>query len=971
MADFWKDRFPDFEDLHFSDDDNTTPHGDNITEREPVTEDNNNHREDRVSEPDEDLAESQSCTDTIMEVETKNCSMDGVLEDQSVKTGTMLFGSSSDYDSDERKTQPEDHEQDELEMPAETSDIHQITAHFQMEDVGFLEKVSLEETHIDQGTPKYQIVTEEETSHLLSCQMVDEPEDTSLASEEDGSLMEVQSKDEMKDFTEDDHVEVVEGLADYSSELSESENESSSEGHESDAPTNMNNKMDADNLEADCLAITSMDNDDNERNHREDSEPDEDLAETQSCTDTDLEVETENCFRNSMDGLLDDQSGKSDERKTRAEDHEEERKDNELEILAETSDIHQMTAHFQVEDVGLLEKVPTEETKEETSHLLSCQMADEPEDTSSASDEDETSETFEEHVFQHAPDNKEANDFKQLNLEDSSTQLMKVKSRDEMKEFTEDDHVGAEEGLADYPSDRSESENESSGEGHEGDPNIKVDAENLEADFLVIASMDDENERNRGINPAEMVTDSGNAKKSYMNEQHDYDSDISSDDDDDNGPTVYMHETIASQEPENPYTNDFVRDWKSIECEEAYIHPDSQNPERHDAGGLSDTPALPETVDSRMESPSAYETHTSENPNNSVRQLDPSRSYSNVSNVGENLNTLLPETFWNLIEQDNLKFDDWDVNEEEAICNEEEVENEEEEMERDWEKERARIEAFNTYYTSFEGEDNVGRSPKVTFCLETESIQYEDEYSSSEEEPSTDISELYPAEPNVVDIHQSNKEHNSKPLEVSDAAENIQTVTPETLWSSKLLIDEENLKFNDSDHDIDGDDVHKPDTSEVICDEKEPFFKKLKYEDQEIKGDREQEQSGAEYMYHIEFTEWENEVTERSHKYTLSLDQESSQNEDNESSEQESNTEDDNSNIKTKDLSESDEPKERRLYTGKQKVLPKGLQKPDKKLKEPKSKCLVLLRSVLALSLATAVGVLSYWWVTDSLDWIY
>lgn len=969
MADFWNDRFPDFEHLHFSDD-NTTPHGDNMAEREPAIEDNNNHKQDGVSEPDEDLAESQSCRDTNMEVETKNCTMnstDGLLEDQSVQTGTMLFGSSSDYDSDEKTTQAEDREEeckeDELEMPAKTSDIH-----FQMEDVGFLEK---EETRDDQQTPKYHILTEEVTSHLHSCQMVDEPEDTSSASEEDGTLMELKSRDEMKDFTEDDHVGVEEGLADYPSDLSESENESSGECHEGDPPTNMNNKVDADNLEA----IASMD-DDNERNHREDkshtrvSESDEDLAETQSCTGTDME--TDNYFRNSMDGLSEDQSGMSDESKTRAEDHEEECKENELELPA---DIHQMTAHVQVEDVGLLEK---EETRNEQqtpkyqiitkpSHILSCQMADEPEDTSS--DEDRTDpETFEE----HAPDNKEAND-EQLKLEDSPTQLMKVKSRDEMKEFTEDDHVGAKEGLADYSSDLSESENESSSEGHEVDPNIKVDAENLEADFLVIASMDDENERkDKGVNHAEMVTDS------YMNEQHDYDSDISSDDDD-NRPTVYIHETIASQEPENPFTNDFVRDWKSIECEEAYVHAGSQNSEIRDAGGLSDMPALPGTVDSRMESPSAYETRTSENPNNGVRQLDPSRS--NVSNIGENLNTFLPETFWNLIEQDNLKFDDWDVNEEEAICNEEEdnilhdLENEEEEMERDWEKERARIEAFNTYYTSFEGEDNVGRSPKVTFCLETESIQYEDEYSSSEEEPSTDFSELYPAEPSAVDIHQSNKEYNSKPLEVSDVAENIHTGPPETLWSSKLRMDEGNLKFNVCDHDFDGDDFHKPDTSEVICDEKERFLEKLKNEDQEIKGDWEQKRSGAEafnkYMYHIEFTEWENEVTDRSHKYTLSLDQESSQNEDNESSEQESNTEDDTSNIKTKDLSESDEPQERRLYTGKQKVLPKGLQKPDKKLKEPKSKCLVLLRSVLAVSLATAVGVLTYWWVTDSLDWIY
>ncbi|XP_016136550.1 uncharacterized protein [Sinocyclocheilus grahami] len=815
-------------------------------------------------------------------------------------------------------------------------------------------------------------------------------------------------------------------------------------------------------------------------NHRESSGSDSDI----DLEWTNREEEPKHCFENNRNFSLDEQSMKAGstlcgswddndtvENKTQTQNqqlslHEEDCRENEFEIH---EDIHQMNKE-QAEDVSVLEMVlpkgahygletMSTRTQEETaSYLLSYQMVDKSDNESSTSKEERmVPDSTEEHVLQHAPDDKQLNRFSaiQSTLQDWKVASVEVQSGDDMKEFTEEDHERDEEGLAEYPSDLSQSDSGDSSEGHEGgQPNhtdtnlVEVQAVGLGCSYetknpeepLLTYSVDDVQKKGECMDPADMFTyvknedlyveaktgksddgmlfqtkqstfrDAGyhreisnigessdfgfsenfqsNSSECYMNEQPDYDSDFSSDGDycknQEDIPEFISH-TVSEdknaplQKQEHTFTKDFATDWHSTEHEVVDgVVKDSQKPEMCSLEGLSSIPASVmkgSTETDSSENISVGESHPSESVSVKTDQNNQEHNteHSEVSDIGENNNTLLPGMFWS---QDNLKLDeyDWDINGEEVICDEEdnfleELENDGEETERDWEKEKARIEAFNRYYEPVEGEENKARSHKVTFCLEPESSQYEENSYSSEEEPSTNgcISEVHPPESSSIKQDQSNKEDSREPSEVSDIRENIST----------FLMDEDNMKLDDYDRDInEEEEFFKMNSSKVICDDDDDFLEKLKIE---IERDMEQEQARIEACnryYGESFKEEQNEaVTDGTHKVMLRFHQQSSQNEeDNDSSEQESNTEDDTASIlKTEDQSDSDEPNERRLYTGRYKVLPKGLQKEDKKLKEhPKrNKCLFLLQSVIAGSLVTAVGVLSYWWATDTLDWIY
>ncbi|XP_016397673.1 uncharacterized protein LOC107731188 isoform X2 [Sinocyclocheilus rhinocerous] len=796
--------------------------------------------------------------------------------------------------------------------------------------------------------------------------------------------------------------------------------------------------------------------------HRESSGSDSDI----DLEWTNREEETKHCFENNRNFSLDEQSMKAGstlcgsrddndavENKTQTQNqqlsfHEEDCRENEFEIH---EGIHQMSKE-QSEDVNVLETVlpkgthygldtMSARTKEETtSHLLSYQMVDKSENESSTLKEERMEpDSTEEHVLQHAPDDKQLNHFsaKQSTLQDWPVASAEVQSMDEIKEFTEEDredHERDEEGLAEYSSDLSQSDSGDSSEGPEGGQPNHMDTKQAEVQtvgpeepllpYSVVTSREDDvvQKKDECMDPADMLTyvknedlyvetttgksdddilfqtdaeyhreisnigessDYGisenfqsNSNESYMNEQPDYDSDFSSDGDDycknqEDTPdfisrTVSEDKNTALQKQEHTFTKDFATDWHSIEHKVVDgVVKDSLKPEMCNVAGLSSIPASHGTVMEASSETDSSESVGESHPSVKTDQNNKEHNseHSKVSDTGENVHTLLPGTFWS---QDILKLDeyDWDINGEELICDEEdnyleELENDGEETERDWEKEKARIEAFNRYYESVEGKENKGRSHKVTFCLEPESSQYEKD-SYSEEEPSTIgcISELHPPESSSIKQDQSNKEDSREP---SHIRENIST----------LLMDEDNMRLDDYDCDIN--EEVQMNSSIMIGDDDRDFLEKLKIE---IERDMKQEQARIDASNRY-YEEDQNEVTDRTHKVMLRFRQQSSQNEeDNDSSERESNTEDDTASIprtEIQDQSDSDEPNERRLYTGRYKVLPKGLQKADKQLKEqPKrNKCLVLLRSVLAVSLATAVGVLSYWWATDSLDWIY
>ncbi|XDV49023.1 hypothetical protein PO909_018353 [Leuciscus waleckii] len=788
------------------------------------------------------------------------------------------------------------------------------------------------------------------------------------------------------------------------------------------------------------------------------------------------EEETKNFTENNRNFSLDEQSMKTgslpcgsrddddaDENKTQTQNqqlslHDEECREKEVETHA---DIHQINKE-QAEDVSMLEMVLPKGTDyaletmsaKTPSHLLSYQMVDKPENENSTSKEDRLElGSTEEHVLQHAPDDNKLNCFSAIKstLQDCPEASMEVTSGDEMKEFTEEDHENherEEEGLAEYPSDLSQSDSGDSSEGHEGGQPTHMDTklaqvqveeldysyemkklEEPPLNYEVVTSRNGDVQMKDGcMDPADMLTyvknedlkvetpgksdddilfetkqdsirddeynseisntgessDFGisanfqsNSSESYMTEQPDYDSDISSDGEycksqeenpDYTSHTILEEKNQATMKQKHNFMKDFARDRNSIEHEiEDVVVTDSQK-EVCDVGHFSSNPASPkagmegssETYSS--ENRSVIESHPLEAKNN--KEYDNSE-HSEVSDIGENINTLLPGTFWTLMDDHNLKLDeyDWNINDKEVICDEEdyfqeELENDEEETERDWEKEKTRIEAFNRFYQTAEGEENKGRIHKVTFCLDLESSLYEVDSDSSEEELSIKgcIRELHPPESSSDKTERSNREDSHEPSEVS-YIENFST----------LLMDED-MNLEEYDHDINVEEFYKINSSTAICDDEDDFLEKLK---NEIERDMEQEQA----RYEESVKAKQNEVTDRTQRVMLRLDQGSSQNEeDNDSSEQESNSEDDTANVqKNEDQSDSDEPHDRRLYAGRYKVLPKGLQKAGKELKEhPKrNKCLVLLRSVLAVSLATAVGLLSYCWATDSLDWIY
>lgn len=731
------------------------------------------------------------------------------------------------------------------------------------------------------------------------------------------------------------------------------------------------------------------------------------------------EEETKNCSENNSNFSLDKQSMKagstlsgswddnnSDENKTPTQDQQ-------LSFIDEDcredgfEDIHQ-AEDDNVLEMALQKGTPldldTMSSHEETSsHLLSYQMVDKPENESLTSEEDT--------VEPKSTENDNKLYCLSSTLQDRPVASIDVQSGDELKEFTEDDLEREEEGLAEYPSDLSESDSGDSGDGQTMDtelddglgwsgemkkleePTLSYQAVTLRkyaedvsvehTDMLKYVKNEDmyemttsrksneilfqtkqdsfrEDDYNSEISYARESSDfeftenvQSRSCDFYKNKQPEYDGDISSDGDywknQDKKPklpfqTEKNKPTLLKQE--HTFFEDFPTD---VEHEAGdVLVTDSQNPERCDVNSSSIHPA--------SEKEDSPETHST---GNSSSELYSSEAISiKPKDNSEDITVLLPGTFWSVVDEDNLKFDeyDWDINGEEVLCEEEdnlleELENEGEGSERDWEKEKERIKAFNKYYDTVEGEENKDRSHLVTFCLEPKYSLYEEESDSSEEDHNTKCC-MYEPRP-------SESSNNDNSRQVSDTLENI----------SALQMDEDNFMLDEYDYDISEEEFYKTNSCKTILDDEDDFLEKLKIE---IEREMQQERTEALNKYYEESgQEKEHEVTDRSQKGLYGLHQDSQNEEDNESSEQESYTEDDTSSaLKIKDQSDSDEPHERRLYTGRHKVLIKGLQRADKQLKElPKrNKCVFLLRSVFALSLVTVVGLLSYCWATDNMD---
>ncbi|XP_056319553.1 myb-like protein X isoform X2 [Danio aesculapii] len=805
----------------------------------------------------------------------------------------------------------------------------------------------------------------------------------------------------------------------------EDDNNSDQESRESDSEVDLESKN-REHLHSDDDTTTehsintpqnAPDMKDDERNNREYSGTEFDLD--LECKNREEEIKNrsennsnfsldEQCMKpgSTLGGSWDDSN--SDENKTPTQDQQLSLRDKGCRNDG-FDDIHQAeddnVQKMALQKGTLLDLDTMSSHKETTSHLLSYQMVDEHENESSASEENT--------VEQKSTEDQDLKLYCLSSTLQDCVESMDGQSGDELKEFTEDDLEREEEGLAEFPSDLSRSDSGDSGEGQTMDTKLddglgwsgemkkmeeltlsyqavtlRKEAEDVSVDHAdVLAFVKNEDlyktttsrksddilfqakqdsfrdddyssvilnaGESSDFEIAEMVQFSSN--DSYKKEQPEYVGDISSDVD---------YCKIQDEKPDLPFQTDknkptllkqehtFIEDFPTdVELEVGdVLVTDSQNPERCDVISSSIHPG------SKKEgSPERHSTETSSS------KLDSSEA-SKPKDNSEDITVLLPGTFWSVMDEDNLKFDeyDWDINGEEVLCDEEDslledLENEDEGSERDWEKEKERIKAFNKYYDTVEGEENRDRSHLVTFCLEPKYSLYEEE-SDSEEDLNTKccMYEPHPSESSSFQ-NQSNNDNNKQ---VSDTLENI----------SGLLKDEDNVMLDEYDYGIGEEDFYKTDSRKTILDDEDDFLEKLKME---IEREMQQERTEALNKFYEESGKEKHEVTDRSQKGLYGLRQDSQNEEDNESSEQESYTEDDTSSaLRIKDQSDSDEPHERRLYTGRHKVLIKGLQKADKQLNEPprRSKCVFLLRSVFALSLVTVVGLLSYCWATDNMD---
>ncbi|TSN76599.1 Deoxyribonuclease gamma [Bagarius yarrelli] len=221
----------------------------------------------------------------------------------------------------------------------------------------------------------------------------------------------------------------------------------------------------------------------------------------------------------------------------------------------------------------------------------------------------------------------------------------------------------------------------------------------------------------------------------------------------------------------------------------------------------------------------------------------------------------------------------------------------------------------------------------------------------------------------------------------SDATEMTKNTITEVLWSSSLLMDEDNLRLEEYDWDLPADETFMIHLGEGENQEyTEEAVGKLDIDnddddddddDEGNKRDWEQEKTRIEAFYRFYSDQAEPEVkVERNHKVSFHLDKESSSSEcyeDSDSTEEEldsdHNTPDLNI-LKPEYHSESDEdPLEMPYYTDRSKMPLKKQEPVNASVKQPpyRNKCLAVLKSMLAFGLLTTIGIVSFWWASENM----
>ncbi|KAM9476079.1 uncharacterized protein Hap1MRO34_011763 isoform 2-T2 [Clarias gariepinus] len=240
-----------------------------------------------------------------------------------------------------------------------------------------------------------------------------------------------------------------------------------------------------------------------------------------------------------------------------------------------------------------------------------------------------------------------------------------------------------------------------------------------------------------------------------------------------------------------------------------------------------------------------------------------------------------------------------------------------------------------------------------------------------------------------MDSGQSDSAMNDSDKLFSEALYDVgdtRNIIPEALWSSALLMDEDNLCLDEYDWDLTGEESFKisPGNGENQQYTEEEALEDLGIDDDdddEERNDRDWElektRIEAFYRFYGDQTEPEDKAG-RNHKVTFHLEHESSEcdDEDSDSTEEESDSDlntPDVTTLKPEYHSESDDPLERPYYPERSRMQQKEEEPVTAEVKQHphRNKCLAVLKTTLAFSLLTAIGVVSFCWATDNLDWIH
>ncbi|KAF4072315.1 hypothetical protein AMELA_G00261820 [Ameiurus melas] len=239
------------------------------------------------------------------------------------------------------------------------------------------------------------------------------------------------------------------------------------------------------------------------------------------------------------------------------------------------------------------------------------------------------------------------------------------------------------------------------------------------------------------------------------------------------------------------------------------------------------------------------------------------------------------------------------------------------------------------------------------------------------EESNTESTELYHSiESDKTDT--AIKEYEKSSSESSDNVGDTKNIINEVLWSSALLMDEDNLRLDEYDWSLTVEDSFNINSAEGENQEYTEYNEKYN-RDWELEKTRIEEF----YRFYGDPADPEDTVG-RNHKVTFQLEKyhESSEYDD----ESDSTEEELDSDLNTPDLnilkpeyhSESDDPLEKPYYIERSRKQPKEQQPVSAAEKQhPPGKCLAVLKSTLAFGLLTAIGIVSFWWATENLDWIH